>query len=88
MGIVKVKEVFEHAYQNDDPSPSRIVVDTDISSNLCFISREVDIIELLRQYSMSQSNERGANIKDEDEQEEFDDNVKTESDENNPQLSD
>ena len=43
------------------------------------------MIELQRQYSMRQADERGANTKDE--KKEFDDNVETESDEDSPQLS-
>ena len=51
--------------------------------------RKVDIIELLRRHSIDQADERDANIEDEDdyEDEEFDNDVETESDENNPQLS-
>ena len=88
-GQVEVDEVSKQAYQIDDPSPSKVVIDTDIPSNLCSVSREVDIIELSRQYSMSQSDKRGNNTEDEDEEqeEEFDDDVKTESDDHSPQLS-
>ena len=83
-GRVKVDEAFEQAYQIDDPSPSRVVVDTDIPSNLCSISGEVDIIELPRQYSMSLYDKRGINTEDEV----FDDDVETKSDDHSPQLSD
>ena len=86
---VEVDEVSEQAYQTDDPSPSRVVVDTNISFNLCSLSGEVDIIELARQYSMSQSDKKGDSIEDEDEEkdEEFDDDVETKSDDHSPQLS-
>ena len=47
-GRVEVEE--EQAYQIDDPIPSKVIIDTGIPSNLCSISREVDIIELSRQY--------------------------------------
>ena len=67
-GQVEVDEVSKQAYQIDDPSPSKVVIDTDIPSNLCSISREVDIIELSRQYSMSQSDKRGNSTEDEDEE--------------------
>ena len=88
-GQVKVEEVSKQAYQTDDLSPSKVVVDTDIPSYLCFVSGEVDIIELPRQYLMSQPDEASSTKnEDEDEDEEFDDDVETESDENSPQLSD
>ena len=66
-----------------------VIVDIDIPSNLCSVSREDDIIELPRQYSMSSSNKRGDNTEDEDkeEEEEFDDDVETESDDHSSQLS-
>ena len=65
----------------------KVVVDTNIPSNLCLVSRKVDIIELPRQYSMSQSDKMGDNIEDKDEDKEFDDNVETESDDHSPQRS-
>ena len=42
-GQVEVEEVAKQAYQIDDPSPSRVIVDTDIPilSSLRFVSREV-----------------------------------------------
>ena len=91
---IEVEDISDQqAYQTNYPIPSRVVVDTDISSNPCFISGEVDIIELPRQWqhSIGQADKRDANTEDEndddDEEEEFDDNVETESDEDNPQLS-
>ena len=86
-GRVEVEEVSKQAYQTDNLSPSRVVGDIDILPNLCYVSGEVDIIELLRQYSMNQSNEKGANTEDKDEEKEFDDNVETENDGDSPQLS-
>ena len=88
-GRVELKEVFEQTYQTDDPSPFRIVVKTNILSNLCSISGKVDIIELSRQHSMHQVDDREASIEDEneDEEEEFDDDIEIESDEDSPQLS-
>ena len=67
--------------------PFRVVVDTDIPSNLYSISGEVDIIELQSQHSIRQADERDADTEDEndDEEEEFD--SETESDEDSPQLS-
>ena len=59
MGSVEVEEVSKQAYQTDDPSSSRVVIDIDIPSNLFLVSREVDIIELSRQCSMSESNKTG-----------------------------
>ena len=56
---VEVEEVSTQVYQTDNPSPSRVVVDTDIPSNLCSVLGEVDIIELPKQYLMSQSDEKG-----------------------------
>ena len=82
-GRVELEEVSEQVYQTDDPNPSRVVVDTDIPSNLCSILGEIDIIELPRQHSIGLADERDANT----EKEEFDDNVETESDEDSPQLS-
>ena len=58
-GRVEVEEVSEEVYQTDDPSPSTVVVDIDILFNQYSVLREVDIIELLRQYSMSQFDKRG-----------------------------
>ena len=58
-GWVEVEEVSKQAYQTNDLSSSSIVIDTDIPSNLCSISGEVDTIELPRQYSVSQFDERG-----------------------------
>ena len=52
-GRVEVEEVSEQTYQISDQGPSKVVFETDIPSNLCFILEEVDIIEFLRQYSMS-----------------------------------
>ena len=57
-GKVKFEEVSEQAYQVDDPSPFKVVVDIEILSNLCSILGEVDIIELPRQHSMRQADER------------------------------
>ena len=88
-GRIELEEVSEQAYQIDDPSPSRVVVDTNIPSNLCSILGEVDMIELPRQHSMRQADEREASIEDEDddEEEEFDDDVEIKSDQDSPQLS-
>ena len=43
---VEAEEVSDEAYQLDDPVLLRLVVDTDIPSNLLFASREVDVIDL------------------------------------------
>ena len=52
-GRVELEEVsIQQAYQTDYPSSSRVVTDADILSNLCSISRKVDIIELLMQHSI------------------------------------
>ena len=82
-GRVELEEVSEQAYQTNDPSPSKVVVDTDIPSNLCSISGKVDIIELPSQHSICQADERDVNTEDEDddEEEEFDDDVETKIDE-------
>ena len=82
-GRVKLVEVYDQqTYQTDDPSPSRVVVDTNILSNLCSILGEVDIIEFPREYSIGQTDKMDANIEDEDEddgkEEEFDNDVETE----------
>ena len=86
---VELEEVSKQACQTDYPSPFRIVVDIDIPSNLCSISEDVDIIELPRQHSICQADDRDANTEDDnhDEEEEFTDDVETESDEDRPQLS-
>ena len=47
-GKVEVKKVHEQSYQTDDHSPSKVIVDIGIPSNLCSVSGEVEIIELLR----------------------------------------
>ena len=85
-GRVELEEVSDQqAYQTDDPSPSRVVVDTDIFSNPCSILRKVDIIELSRQHSIGQADKRDANIEDEDdEEEEVDEDAEIESDEDSP----
>ena len=85
-GRVELEEVSQQAYQIGNPSPSRVVIDTDIPSNLCFISGEVDIIELPSQHSIHQADERDATTEneDDDEEEEFDDDVEIESDEDSP----
>ena len=90
-GRAEVEEVSKQAYQTDDLSPSKVVVDTDIPSYPCSVSGEVDIIELPRQYLISQPDEASSTKnedEDEDEDEEFDDDVEIGSDENSPQLSD
>ena len=50
---LEVEKVSDEAYQLDDPIPSRLVVNTDIPSNLLFASREVDVIDLSHQHSMT-----------------------------------
>ena len=62
---VEAEEVSNEAYQMDDPIPLRLVVDTDILSNLLSTSKEVDIIELPGQHSTTMI--KGT----EDEEEEF-----------------
>ena len=90
-GRVELEKVSEQAYQTNDPSPSTVVVDTYILSNLCSISGKVDIIELSRQHSMCQAEERDVSTEDEDEdddkEEEFNDDIETESDIDSLQLS-
>ena len=78
---VELEKVSEQAYQTNDPSLSRVIVDTDIPANLCSIVGKIDIIEFPKQHSIHQADE------DEDEKEEFDDNVEIKSDEDSPQLS-
>ena len=46
-GRVEAEEVSKEAYQVSEPLPSTIVVDTEISSTLCFILGEVEIVEPL-----------------------------------------
>ena len=60
-GKVKLEEASEQAYETNNPSLSKVVVDTDIPSNLCFISGDIDIIKLPRQHSIDQVDERDAN---------------------------
>ena len=88
-GKVELEEVCDQqAYQTDNPSPSKVVVDTDIPSNLCSIYGEVDIIKLPRQHLIGQADKRDANTEDgdDDEEEEFDDDVETDSDKDSPQF--
>ena len=50
---VEAEEVLDEVYQLDDLIPLRLVVDIGISSNLLFASREVDVIDLSHQCSMT-----------------------------------
>ena len=79
-GWVAVEEVSKQAYQTNDPCPSRVVIDTDIPSNLYFILGKVDIIELPMQYSIKSVWWERASTEDE----KLNDNVETESDEDSP----
>ena len=80
-GRLEVEEVTDEANQADNPIPLWVVIDIDIPY-LVFASREVDIIEYLGQHLAT-------TVKDiEDEEEEFVDDVQSESDEESPQLLD
>ena len=66
----------------EDPISSRVVVDTNVPCNLVFAFRKIDIIEHLSQCL-------GTTIEEiEDKEEEFMDNVQSESDKESPQLLD
>ena len=72
---VEAEEVLDKAYQLDDSIPSRLVVDTNIPSNLLSISRELDLIDLSRQCSITIIED----TKDEQEEEKFEDDVQSKS---------
>ena len=81
---VEVEEVLDEAYQWDDPIPSRLVVDTDIPSNLLSTSRDIDVIDLSRQHSTIIIED----TEGEQEEEEFKDDIQSKSAEESPRVLD
>ena len=87
-GRVKAEKVFEKAYQDSKPVPLRIVVDTEIPSSLHSTSGEVEIVEpsTQRLVRIIDGTKLDGGIEDRDD--EFNDDVDSKSDEDNPQLPD
>ena len=87
-GRVKAEKVFEKAYQDSKPVPLRIVVNIEISSSLHSTSGEVEIVEpsTQRLVRIIDGTKLDGGIEDRDD--EFNDDVDSKSDEDNPQLPD
>ena len=81
---VEAEEASNEAYQLDDQVPLRLVIDIDIPSNLFSTYKEVDVIDLSRQCSPTIIEY----TEGEQEEEEFEDDVQSESTEESLELLD
>ena len=81
---VQTEKVSDETSHLDDPVLWRLVIDINIPSNLLSTSREVDVIDLSHQHSMTTIED----TEDEWKEDEFEEDVQSESIEESPKLLD